>query len=439
MKSRQRQILSLALPIIGGMISQNVMNLVDTAMVGTLGDAALGAVGTASFANFMCVAFIMGLSTGVQATAARRMGEGRTHEAAIPLNGGLFLSALVAVPLSALLFFFAPQLFPLLNDDASVIADGVPYFQARIVAAACVGMNFSFRGYWNGVGLSRLYLRTLLLMHPLNIALNYVLIFGHLGFPALGAEGAGIGTALATLAGTLTYLVLGLRHAWRNGFLQRLPRPTAMRALIRVSIPAGAQQFLFAGGMVMLFVIIGKVGTAEVAATNVLINLMLVAILPGLGFGLASATLVGQALGRGQPEDARQWGHDVLKMAMVVMGMLGLPMLFFPDPILAVFIRDPGTMELARAPLQIFAASISLDALGFVMQHSLLGAGDSRRVLWVFLLLQWGLFLPVAFFVGPVLGGGLLAIWVAFIAYRLAQGGVFYALWRGKGWQSIKL
>jgi putative MATE family efflux protein len=439
MSDRLRQILSLALPIIGGMVSQNVMNLVDTAMVGTLGDAALGAVGTASFAHFMCLAFIMGLSTGVQAMASRRVGEGRRQEAAIPLNGGLMVAAAVAIPLSVLLFFLAADLFALLNDDPAVQADGVPYFRARICAAVFVGMNFSFRGYWNGVGLSRLYLRTLLLMHPLNIGLNYVLIFGHLGAPALGAEGAGIGTAVATGFGTLTYVFLGFRHAWGSGFLKKAPARESLRDLIRVSLPAGAQQFLFASGMLMLFVVIGKVGTPEVAAANVLINLALVAILPGLGFGLASATLVGQALGRGDPDDAEQWGHEVLRVAMVVMGLLGLPMLFFPDRVLSVFLHDPQTLLLARLPLQVFAATISLDAMGFVMQHSLLGAGDSRRVFWVFLIMQWGLFLPAAFLVGPVLGGGLLAIWIAQVAYRIAQGGIFLILWRRGGWQNIPL
>jgi putative MATE family efflux protein len=436
---RLKKILALALPIIGGMVSQNVMNLVDTAMVGTLGEAALGAVGTASFANFMCIALIMGLSSGVQAMAARRVGEGRRDEAAVSLNGGLFLSLMAALPLSIVLFAMAPQLFAFLNNDAAVIADGVPYFRARVCAAVAVGMNYSFRGYWNGVGLSRIYLRTLLLMHPINIVLNYALIFGRLGAPEMGTLGAGIGTAIATAIGTLTYFIMGLRHARENGFLRRKPTPEEFQTLLRISLPAGAQQFLFAAGMTTLFVIVGKVGTAELGAANVLINLALVAILPGLAFGLASATLVGQALGQGKPEDARRWAFDVLKVAMVVMGVLGLPMVLFPDLVLGIFLHDPITLELARLPLQLFAGTIALDALGFVMQHSLLGAGDSRRVFWVFLLMQWGLFLPAAWLVGPLWGGGLLAIWIAQIAYRIAQGGVFLVLWQRGAWKTIRV
>ena len=98
-RRRTWTILALALPIIGGMVSQNVLNLVDTAMVGTLGPSALAAVGMGSFANFMAMAFIMGLSAGVQAIAARRLGEGRASETASPLNAGLLIAFVVANPL----------------------------------------------------------------------------------------------------------------------------------------------------------------------------------------------------------------------------------------------------------------------------------------------------------------------------------------------------
>ena len=113
--ARRRRILGLALPIIGGMASQNVLNLVDTAMVGVLGASALAAVGLGSFANFMASAFITGLSAGVQAMASRRLGEGRESESAVPLNGGLLLAGGLALPLSAVLILNADTLFSFLE------------------------------------------------------------------------------------------------------------------------------------------------------------------------------------------------------------------------------------------------------------------------------------------------------------------------------------
>lgn len=438
-RERRAQILSLALPIIGGMMSQNVMNLVDTAMVGRLGTEALAGVGIASFANFVSQAFIMGLGTGVQAMAARRVGEGRDGERAVPLNGGILLAGAIGLPLSCVLFLAAPALFPLLVGDAAVVEQGVPYLQARLVAVAAVGVNFSFRGYWNAVGLARLYMRTLIAMHVLNIGASYVLVFGALGLPALGTAGAGIGTAFATWMGAGSYFVLGLRHARSGGFLSRPPERKTLVSLLRLSVPTGVQQLFFAAGMLTLSTIVGKVGTAELAASHVLINLMLVAILPGIGFGLATATLVGQALGRRDVADATRWGWDVARLAAVVMSVVALPLLLFPDAVLSLLTDAATTRDAARVPLQIFAATVCVEALRLVLQNALLGAGDSRRVMWVSIGLQWGFFLPVAYLLGPVWGCGLVEIWIAQVVYGIAQAWVFARLWRQGAWARIEL
>jgi len=433
-------ILGLALPIVGGMVSQNVLNLVDTAMVGTLGAAALAAVGMASFANFMSQAFITGLATGVQAMAARRLGEGRGHETAVPLNGGLLMAAGLALPWCVLLFWAAPYLFPYLNSDPAVIQEGVPYFRARLLGMAAVGMNFAFRGYWNGVNLSRLYLQTLLIMHTCNIALNYILIFGKFGAPELGAMGAGLGTTISTWIGTAVYVVLGLRHAREAGFLRGLPDRATLRTMLGLSVPSGIQQFFFAAGFTALFWIIGKVGTVELAGANVLINVTLVAILPGLGLGLAAASLVGQALGRGDPDDARRWGWDTVKVAIVLMGLLGLPMWIAPELVLSVFLGDaPEALAVARLPLQVVGATIFFDAVGMVLLNALLGAGASRQVMVVSVGAQWGLFLPAAWIVGPMLGGGLIAIWIAQVVYRAIQALTFGVIWQRGRWASIRV
>ena len=164
-RARTREIWALALPIIGGMTSQNVLNLVDTAMVGALGEAALAGVGLASFINFMAMAAVTGLSVAVQAIAARRVGEGRQLEAALPLNGGLLLSLAIGLPITLVLILAAPWMFAQLNPDPAVAAAGVPYLQMRLLSVVALGMNFSFRGYWSATKRTGLYFRTLLLMH----------------------------------------------------------------------------------------------------------------------------------------------------------------------------------------------------------------------------------------------------------------------------------
>jgi len=436
---RIRTIVLFALPIIGGMASQNVLNLVDTAMVGMLGADALAAVGMASFANFMAVAFITGLSAGVQAMAARRVGEGRLNESAVPLNGGLMLAAAIAVPLSSVLILTADRYFPWLVGDPDVVELGVPYLQARLVAMVAIGMNFSFRGYWNGISMSRIYLQTLVIMHVCNIGLNYLLIFGKLGFPELGSTGAGIGTAISTYLGTAIYVTMAFRHARSSGFFGGLPQRETVRTMLTLAVPAGLQQFFFATGMTAFFWIIGQVGTAELAASNVLVQLLLVVLLPGLGFGLAAASLVGQALGRKDAADAAAWGWHVSFVASVLVGALSLVGLVFPRLILTLFLHDEALLELAVVPMRLLGATMAIDTVGTVLMNALLGAGDSKRVMTISVSLQWGLFLPAAFLLGPVLGFGINGVWLAQVIYRLLQTVAFVNLWRRGRWATIEV
>ena len=437
--NRAKTIMTLALPIIGGMVSQNILNLIDTAMVGHLGDNALAAVGIGGFATFMATAFITGLSSGVQAMAARRLGEGQTDKTAIPLNGGVLLAIAMALPLTGLLFFATPSLFPYLMSEPAVIAVGVPYVQVRMLGIAATGVNFVFRGYWNGVNLSKLYMRTLVLMHITNIILNYILIFGKFGAPELGATGAAIGTTASLYVGSAYYISMGFVHAREGGFFSGLPDKQTILTMLRLSIPTSLQNFFFAAGMTTFFWIVGKLGTSELAASQVLVNLLLVALLPGIGFGLAAASLVGQALGRRDKSDAKQWGWDVMQLATVVVALLALPSFIFPDFFLGWFLHNPETLEIARLPMRMIAAGIALDVAGLVLMNALLGAGDARRVMVVSILMQWAVNLPLAYLLGVHLGYGLIAVWLVQLTYRAIQSGIFILLWKQGTWADIEV
>ena len=274
---RIKRILTLATPIIGGMISQNILNLVDTAMVGSLGSPALAAVGLGSFAVFMSQALVMGISAGVQAISSRRKGEGREDEAALPLNAGLLLVIIIGALLTSFIYPNVGKIFSYLNEDPEVISPGTEYMGVRVLAISFVGMNFAFRGFWNATDRSSIYMKTLIFMHISNIVLNYILIFGNFGMPAYGVYGAGLGTTIANILGTCCYFILGMRLARKQGFCIAFPSKRSILELATISIPAGIQQLFFAAGFTVLYWIIGKVGTKELGAANVLINVMLVA------------------------------------------------------------------------------------------------------------------------------------------------------------------
>ena len=438
-RDRRKAIWAIALPIMGGMMSQNILNLVDIGMVGFLGDAALAATGIGGFTNYLCIAFIIGLSAGVQALAARRLGEGREAETAIPLNGGLILALLLGVPMSIALVLLVPAGFPLLSSDPAVIEQGVPYLQIRLAAMVAVGMNFSFRGYWSAIHMTGVYLRTLLIMHSINILLNWVLIFGNLGAPALGVKGAGLATTISVFIGTGIYFFFALRHAQGKGFLRGWPSFRTLQQQFMLSLPSSLQQLFFAAGLVTLMWILGRIGTAEVAAANVLMTFHLTALLPSFGVALATTTLVGNALGRKDVDDAARWGWNAAVLTLIyglVVVMLVLP---FAEPLLGFFLKNPDTSALAYLPLLLWASVIGIDAAGLVLLNGLIGAGDTRRSMWISVLWQWAFFLPLAFIAGPVLGYGPLGVWIVNGVYRLGQALSCARQWAGRKWAQIEI
>jgi len=355
------------------------------------------------------------------------------------LNGGLILSLMIGLPLCAVLYMAIPTVYTFLSDDPAVIDQGVPYLQVRILSMVAVGMNFSFRGYWSAIHMTGVYLRTLLIMHAINIFLNWVLIFGNLGAPELGVLGAGIATTISLYVGTFLYFFFAIRHASDKGFLNKVPSRSILWQQFKLSLPSSLQQFFFAAGLVTLIWIMSQIGTAEIAAVNVLMTFHITAILPAFGIALAATTLVGNALGRGDTEDAALWGWNAAALTLVYGIVLSLILIPLADPLLGVFLTNPETRQLAYIPMILWAVAIAFDTSGMVLMNALIGAGDTRRSMWISVIAQWGFFLPVAYVVGPVLGFGLLGVWIVNGFYRAGQAIVCAHQW-GKGhWAGIKL
>lgn len=430
------QIVRLAFPMVLAMLSQNLLTLVDTAMVGTQGSYALAAVGIAGFALFMGHSLLLGLANGVQAVVARRVGEKDHSGAAEALRSAIFICLTVGPLFSVLIYLLTPIVFPWLNSDKTVVSVGIPYMQYIALASIFLGINFSFRGYWMGVNKPKVFFWVLLVMHAINILLNYMLIFGKLGAPTLGAPGAGLATLLSMAMGAILNVVFAGIMDFDKFFGLNINRDS-LRAVVKLSLPNGFQQLFVAAGFVVLLWIVGRVGTNELAAASVLINIMLVAILPGMAFGLTAATLVGQSMGQKNFEGAFYWAIDVSRVALVFLGVIGIPMWLLPEQVLSVFIHDPITLDLAVLPMRVVGVTIILEAINLVFMNALLGAGDAQRVMRVTFSGQWLLFLPLAYVVGPVLGFGLLGIWILQLLFRACQSFVFAVLWHKKGWTRI--
>lgn len=434
---RSIRILALALPIIGGMLSQSLLNLIDAALVGQLGETALAGVGVGGYTMFMVTAVLFGLSSGVQAQTSRRLGEQALSRCGEGLNSGLVIALVAGIPLTAACYLGSRFLVGLINGQPEVLSTGTSYFEWRVLGLIPIAMAFCFRGYWNGIQSTGVYLRIMVIIQLVNVVASVLLIHGWLGLPEMGADGAGAGTSLSQFVGLGLWLQTTLRSGKGHGVLKALPAASTYLATLKLAIPHSFQQLWFAAGYAMLFWILGKIDAASVAVAHVLVNLSLLLILPGVGLGLAAMSLVGQALGRGEREDAHRWGWDTVRIALPCLLLLGLPLWAATDTVLGLFLHRSALVALGHLPLQLTAVMIAADCAAIVLGQALLGAGANRTVMTATLSLQWAVFLPLAWWFGVSQEGGLLAIWWLQLGYRLLNSCVFAMLWQGRGWQKL--
>ncbi|NQY81319.1 MAG: MATE family efflux transporter [Candidatus Caenarcaniphilales bacterium] len=421
------------------MLSQNVLNLVDTAMVGQISSNALAAVGVASIAAFLLQTPVLGISAGVQAIAARRVGEGKIEESAFPLNTSIIISFFASLVFIPLAFFLAPSIFNFLTNSKDVAAEAVKYFDIRMAAMFFLTVNYAFRGYWNAINKAEVYMKTLIVMHLSNIAMNYLFIFGNFGFPRMEVSGAALGTSLSIVLGFMVYFYQSLKQLKEKGFLKKRPEFYEVKNLIQISVPSGLEQFITMTGVLALYWIVGKIGTTEVAATNVLINIYLLALLPAIAFGITLATLSGQALGRGDEKDALAWGKDVLITAITIIIFIGFGIFIFSDKILQIFTQDQALIETGILPLKVMGLSIALEVIGFIFIHGLKGVGFSKEVMISSFVFQWLLFLPIAYSLVSFFHVGLLTVWIVQVSYRVIQSLFLSFMWQQGKWLKQKV
>ena len=225
------------MPIVAGVLATNLMTVIDTLMVGQLGDAALGGVGIGGQLFFLWLAGALGLGAAVQAMVARRVGEKRLESVGLLLNGGIALAFAASGVLIIAGYSILPSLFLLINSDAELVQAGTAYLDWRLPSLLILAINVVFRSYWVGINRAVVPMIAIMALSVANVFFNYVFIFGKFGAPEMGVAGAGFGSTLATAAGLIVYVAYGFREAVRYGFLRGLPDHAALQALTKLAIP----------------------------------------------------------------------------------------------------------------------------------------------------------------------------------------------------------
>jgi putative MATE family efflux protein len=415
------------------------MSLIDLAMVGGLGNYAIAAVGLSTFCHSLVLAFVLGITPAVQGIVARRRGEGSKEPLCLPLNAGLSLAFVIGLPLTIVCYIFTPFLFSLISSDPRVTVVGIPFLRTLYTAIVATGMHAAFKGYWAGVERPKLYMYIVLFMNVLNFTGDYVLIYGRWGFPRFGATGAALSTVISLWVGIVINFALIYAKYRKDGFLTAKPPRQLLTRIVQLGMPATMQEFFYSAGYITFFWIVGQVGTAELAAANVLVTITLVLVLMAMSLGSASATLVAKSVGEGDPTGAARWGWDSGKLGVIGITLLGSPLFLFPQRFLSIFLSDPHTIQMAVIPLRLVAATTGVGSLIYIFAYTLYTVGDGNRVIMISFSTQWLFFLPVTWLVGPYLKYGLLQIWLVQLAYGAIATTLIVSIWAGGRWKTIQV
>jgi putative MATE family efflux protein len=437
-----RRLYALAWPSLVENLLQTMLGVVDLIMVGRLGADAIAGVGLGTQILNLLLTMYTGLAVGNTALVARFVGARENGKAERAAQQALLLGAAVSLVIAVIGFFFSRSIITLLGGAPEVSDLGGRFLRIVSTGSATMMVMIIGGGTLRGSGDTRTPMLITGFINLINIAVSYVLIFGKFGFPALGVEGSALGMTLAraigsglivwVLFGRGSVLKLDVRHGW--GF-----DPDMLRRLADIGLPAAAEQVIFSLGFTLFAAITLSLGTAALAAQQIVFNIATFSFMPAFAFGIGATTLVGQNLGAHDPQRAAASAVQAWKSGLAWMCLMGLGFLVFRRPLVALYTDDPTVIQLASVLMLFLVAGQPLQATSIVLGSALRGAGDTRVVMFITMAGVWFMRLGVGYLVGIAFGLGLFGVWVGWMADFIVRALLVTWRYRSGRWKQINV
>jgi len=426
-----RAIVLLAIPMVLEMGMESIFAVVDVFWVSRLGPDAVATVGLTESMLTLVYTAAMGLSIGVAATVARRIGEKRPDAAAETAVQGIAMGLVVAAFVAVLGVSLAPHLLGVMGATPAVTAIGSGYTRMMLGGSATVLLIFLINAIFRGAGDAAIAMRVLWLANAINILLGPCLIFGLGPFPKLGVTGAAIATTIGRGTGVL-YQIYRLTRGDARVAVRRIHlalKPAIMTSLIRLSGSGTFQVLVGTASYIGLVRIVSTFGSAALAGYTIAIRLVVFCLLPSWGLSNAAATMVGQSLGAGKPERAERAVWIASGYNMAVLGSVGVLFIILANPIVGLFTHDPTAAPTGALALRTMSFGFLFYALGMVLTSAFNGAGDTWTPTWINLACFWAFEIPLAYVLARVAGVGpfgvFLAITVGYSSFAVVSALLF--------------
>jgi MATE family multidrug resistance protein len=407
-----RATLRLALPVVTIQVGMMAMGVVDTIMVGHLSAQALAAVALGNLYFFGLAIFAMGTLMVLDPVVAQAVGAGDEPAIARGIQRGILLAGLLTVP-AVLLLIVADGFMVLARQPAEVIPAAAAYALRLAPGVLPFFVFVVFRQSLQAMRLTKSIVIAIVAANVANAVLNWVLIFGHFGVPAMGVEGSAWATTISRwlLAILLLALVYGPVAPYLWPVRPEIWEGPPLVRMVRLGVPIGCQYLLEFGAFALVALMMGWLGTNAMAGHQIAINLASLSFMVPLGTSDAASVLVGQAVGRRDPAGARGMAHSALLCGAGFMSLTAVLFLSVPGPLARLYTPQPEIVALAVTLIPLAGVFQVFDGLQAVGGGILRGLGETRVAMLVNLLGYWFLGLPVSYLLGFRFGLGPTGLW----------------------------
>jgi putative MATE family efflux protein len=438
-------VIRLAWPVVIQQVSFSMVQLVDTALVGHLGEDALAGVRLAGQIFWFAQIGMVAVGVGSTAVIARNVGAGRSDLASTTLRNAMLMAFAWGVVIGTLMWFLGSWGLGMLGAEEGARHQGTVYLKAAAVGMPMWSLIYAGNAALQGAGDTRTPMINGIALNIVNIVVAYLLINGDGPFPQLDVLGSGAGFTSSAIVGSLlvvAVLASGTKVIhWYPWDALKWDRHEAQRVL-NVGIPAGVEHLQFNIAFMIYTRIIASLGTTALAAHGVTLAIQGLTFNVGFALSIATTALVGQSLGAQRPDLAEKAAYLIMRYSLLFMMALGVVMMFFGGQITGLFVGGEDAAEvidIGRQLLFIFAIAMPGLGVSLTLGGALRGAGDTRAVLLIMMGSTWIIRLVPAYLLAITFGFGVPGAWVAAIFDINLRALMMFLRFRQGRWKEIKV
>ncbi len=419
----------LAIPIVLAELGWMAMGIVDTMVVGRVSAEAIAAVSLGGIVFYGVAICSSGALLGMDTLVSRAFGAGDAGDCRHSLLQGVWISVLLT-PLVMGMVWALDLLLPRFGIDPAVFHAARPYIHALIWSAPPLMVYFALRRYLQAIHMVQPVMWTLVTANLVNLAGNWVLVFGHLGAPRLGAAGSGWATCLSRAYMMLVLAVVVWRREPKLWISSWRPDVRRIRELLRLGLPAAAQMGVEIGVFALVTILVARLSAVALASNQIALVTVSTTFMMPLGISSAAAVRVGNALGRRDRRAAAHSGWTALALGAGVMSAAAVLLVVAPRFIARLFTPVEEVIAASATLLRIAAFFELFDGLQIVTTGALRGAGDTRTPLLCHFAGYWLVGLPLGAFLCFKRGMGAAGLWVGLVAGLIVIGIALVLFWR---------